>query len=196
MAIEINNASYVVSLFAAKGGQGTTVAAASMAVASAKSGRRVLLVDAANHRDMAACLGMAEGPGVRTVIDNLDTISADGEPIDATGYLVIVDAGQDPAAVSADRALLVTRPCYLALRAALALTERPDGVILITEAGRSLNADDVVAILGAPVVASVRQDSAIARAVDAGLLASRLPGTLESLGHLVGSSDLYQSVSR
>ncbi len=43
------------------------------------------------------------------------------------------------------------------------------------EPGRSLTAADVARALGAPVVAEVTVDPAIARAVDAGLLAARLP---------------------
>jgi hypothetical protein len=52
---------------------------------------------------------------------------------------------------------------------------RPSGVVLIDEPGRALRAGDVSASLGAPVVATVLLDPAIARAVDAGLLLARLP---------------------
>ena len=45
----------------------------------------------------------------------------------------------------------------------------------MSEPGRSLTRHDVAAALGAPVVAVVEIDPAVARAVDAGLLASRLP---------------------
>jgi hypothetical protein len=93
---------------------------------------------------------------------------------------VVVDAGStgDPPPVilrSADRALLVTRPCYLALRAASRSLARPTGVVLIDEPGRALRARDIECGLGAPVVATVLLDPAIARAVDAGLLLARVP---------------------
>jgi hypothetical protein len=92
---------------------------------------------------------------------------------------VIVDAGTGapPAALLdvADHAWLVTRACYLALRAAVQLPCRPTGVVLVDEPGRALTAADVEAALGAPVIATVLLDPAIARAVDAGLLVSRLP---------------------
>jgi hypothetical protein len=52
-------------------------------------------------------------------------------------------------------------------------------VVLLTEPGRSLSRHDVEDCIGAPVVAEVAVDPAVARAVDAGLLASRLPRGLE-----------------
>jgi len=93
---------------------------------------------------------------------------------------IVVDAGSagapPPAIVgAADNALLVTRPCYLAIRAAARSSARPTGVVLIDEPGRALRARDVEASVGAPVVATVLLDPAIARAVDAGLLLARLP---------------------
>lgn len=79
----------------------------------------------------------------------------------------------------ANRSLLVTRPCYLALRRAVHVPLRPSGVVLVTEPGRALTRSDVEEIVGASVLAEVALDPAVARAVDSGLLASRLPRTLE-----------------
>ena len=79
---------------------------------------------------------------------------------------------------SAGLSLLVLRPCYLALRRALAAPIRPSGVVLIEEPGRALRADDVESVLGVPVRATIPWDPAVARAVDAGLLATRLPRPL------------------
>lgn len=78
---------------------------------------------------------------------------------------------------SADRRLLVTRPCYLALRRTT-ITPRPTAVVLIDEPDRALNARDIEAVLGQPVTATVTYSPTIARAVDAGLLATRLPREL------------------
>jgi hypothetical protein len=194
--------------FAAKGGSGTTVVAASMAIAH---GHSTLLVDLAG--DIPSVLGLADsgGPGV------LDWIRSDAPPArldaltvtvgehlgvlprgaafgagDATGgrwrelrdWLhghpqVIVDAGTgDPPpalAAAADQLLLVTRPCYLALRAAVRLSTRPTGVIVVAEPGRSLTSADVAASVGAPVLTTLLLDPGVARAVDAGLLAARPP---------------------
>lgn len=75
----------------------------------------------------------------------------------------------------ADRSWLVTRPCFLSLRRALAVGRRPDGIVLVEEDGRALGRTDVEDVLGAPVVATVPVDASVARAVDAGLLVARLP---------------------
>jgi hypothetical protein len=79
---------------------------------------------------------------------------------------------------AADRSLLVVRPCFLALCRAVAAPTRPTGVVLVDEPGRSVTAGDVEQALGTPVVARVRVTEHVARAVDAGLLVSRLPRTL------------------
>ena len=68
--------------------------------------------------------------------------------------------------------------CYLALRRAGSVPLRPTGVVLVVEPGRSLDRRDVEHRLGVPVVASVAVDPAVARAVDAGVLAVRLPRAL------------------
>ena len=103
----------------------------------------------------------------------------------ADARAVVVDCGplDSPAAITlAGRAtisLLVLRPCYLALRRAQAAPIRPSGVVLVSEPGRALGRADVEAVLGVPVRAVVPWDPAVARCVDAGLLARRLPRLLE-----------------
>ena len=99
----------------------------------------------------------------------------------------VVDAGSGLATIPiiehATRSLLIIRPCYLALRRASLLTTKPHGVIVITEPGRALGVHDVESVVGAPVLAEIPFDPAIARAVDAGLLAGRVPSLLAK--HLV-----------
>lgn len=89
---------------------------------------------------------------------------------------VVVDAGTsplDPALRSASAAVwAVVRPCYLALRRAVSMP-RPDGVVLLEEPGRALTHSDVANVLGVSVVARIPVEPTVARAVDAGLLASR-----------------------
>lgn len=114
--------------------------------------------------------------------------------------LAVLDAGpvNAPAAGAAvevaDAALLVIRPCYLALRRAVAdpRLERSWGAILVEEPGRALDAGDVAAVLGIPIVGRVPVRADIARAVDAGVLRDRLPPPLESLADAVfdGLGDL------
>lgn len=89
-------------------------------------------------------------------------------------------------ASSAQPSLLVTRPCYLALRRAVDRPIRASGLVVVDEPGRALGAGDVAEVLGVPVVAEVPVDPGVARAVDAGLLASRFPRLLDrSLGRAV-----------
>lgn len=92
---------------------------------------------------------------------------------------VIVDAGTgrppDALVAAAHESLLVTRACYLALTRAAELGASPTGIVLVEEPGRSLRSSDIEASIGAPIVATALLDPAIARAVDSGLLVSRLP---------------------
>jgi hypothetical protein len=99
---------------------------------------------------------------------------------------VVVDAGViAPGHVSAVVAgaavdsLLVTRACFLSLRRALAAPVRASAVVLLIEEGRSLTAPDVEGALGVPVRAEVSVTMQVARAVDAGVLLTRLPRSLE-----------------
>jgi MinD-like ATPase involved in chromosome partitioning or flagellar assembly len=98
--------------------------------------------------------------------------------------LTVIDAGVGvPPQALREHALhsfLVIRPCYLALRRATAVAGYADGVILLNEAGRALTRRDVESVLQVPVMAEIPVDPAVARAVDAGLLASRLPTVMSS----------------
>jgi MinD-like ATPase involved in chromosome partitioning or flagellar assembly len=82
-------------------------------------------------------------------------------------------------AAAATVSLLVVRPCYLALRRALAAPVCASGVVLVQERDRSLARHDVEDVLGIPVRAEVPWDAAVARAVDAGILATHVPRCLE-----------------
>ena len=85
-----------------------------------------------------------------------------------------------------DQSILVTRACYLALRRTVSLSVRPTGVVLVAEAGRALTRSDCERAIGTPVVASVAIDPDTARAVDAGMLRTRVPNqALRSLSVLV-----------
>jgi len=101
---------------------------------------------------------------------------------------VVADCGlaADPATRAlvecADVALVVVRGCYLALRRAVRadLLHGTAGVVVIEEPGRSLGAGEVADVLGRPVVARVGLRPTVARAVDAGVLVTRLPVSLAS----------------
>jgi cellulose biosynthesis protein BcsQ len=206
-----------IACWATKGGSGTTVVAASLALLLARAEEPgTLLVDTAG--DVPAALGVPEpsGPGLAewldapvdagaaalarlevTVRDRLallprgtgplrpERAEALTEVLGAENRHVVVDCGTSPAdaalalALAATTSLLVTRPCYLAMRRALAAPLRPSGIVVVREPGRSLTPDDVSRVLGVPIRADVEIDPAVARAVDAGLLATRLPRSLE-----------------
>jgi MinD superfamily P-loop ATPase len=203
--------------WSAKGGSGTTVVSAALALVLSHR-HPALLVDLAG--DSPAALGLAE-PGGPGVADWLASSTADAAALhrlavaatDALQLLprgttafgvgrfgdlvaalagpaeVVIDAGTGvppPALIdAATHNLLVTRPCYLALRRAVATGVQPTGIVLVGEPGRALTARDVERSLGAPVVAELQYDPAVARAVDAGLLAARLP---RSLAHSLRSA--------
>jgi MinD-like ATPase involved in chromosome partitioning or flagellar assembly len=208
----------LITCWSVKGGSGTTVVAASLALLLARrSADGTLLVDLVG--DVPAALGLPEpaGPGVTAWLAAPDDVGADAlsrlEVAAAPGLAVVpaggthdplfpergaalatalagdrrpvvVDAGSSPAgaalhlAAAASTSLLVLRPCYLALRRAVAAPVRPSGVVLVREAGRALGRHDVEDVLQVPVRAEIDVEPAVARAVDAGLLATRLPRTL------------------
>lgn len=205
-----------------KGGSGTTVVAAALAVVQSRRTGSALLVDVAGDALAAlGCEGNESGAGVRSWLCADPTVGPDalaalevrvGSELSvlASGFgaslppprerwellaahltgesrPVVVDLGSSMFGETSGRSallavarvsLLVIRPCYLALRRAVH-APRPTGVVLIREEGRALGVVDVEAALGVSVVAEVAFDPAIARAVDAGLLNSRLPRSLE-----------------
>ncbi|MGQ0832512.1 MAG: hypothetical protein ACT4OV_12625, partial [Microthrixaceae bacterium] len=153
-----------------------------------------LAAGAAVPADALGRLEVAAGPALRLLPRGTGHLDASrGEILAALlatdPRAVVIDCGSEPTGVAlavaagATRSILVTRPCFLALRRALAAPLRPSEVVLLTEPGRSLRGADVEDCIGAPVVAEVSVDPAVARAVDAGLLSSRLPrGLARELG--------------
>lgn len=220
-----------VSCWSVKGGVGTTVVAASLALVLARSAPHgVLLVDLAG--DAPAVLGAPEpaGAGVSDWLAGGEAVPPDalarlevpaghgvqlvgwgtGRPDGGAGERaavlaallasearpVVVDCGvvrddtspvdqvRGTLAAAATHSWLVTRACYLALRRAVQAPRLPSGIVVVREPGRALTSADIEQILAVPVVTEVAYDPAIARAVDAGLLAGRLP---RALAHAVGS---------
>ncbi|MCA1846870.1 MAG: hypothetical protein LC792_27485 [Actinobacteria bacterium] len=156
-----------INLVHAKGGQGTSVTACAVALQAARDGRHVRL-DGHDRAELAAILGMVgDGP----VVPGLTVGPADYQPCDLIVHDGAADTGTD---------LLVIRPCYLALRAALTigLCGTASAAVLISEAGRALDGGDVATITGLPVIATIPVRADIARAVDAGVLTGRLPEAL------------------
>jgi hypothetical protein len=96
----------------------------------------------------------------------------------------VLAAGRMPALHAlvevADANVIVVRGCYLALRRAvrLELTAAATGAVFVDEGGRALGAHDVANVLGIPVLATVSLRASTARAIDAGVLSTRLPDAL------------------
>jgi hypothetical protein len=105
---------------------------------------------------------------------------------------VVIDAGRlgnhEVLHVCAERSLVVVRPCYLGLNRTVRRPGFASGAIVVHEPGRSLGIGDVERALGIPVLAEIAWDPAVARAVDAGLLARRLPSGLRSAATKVMAS--------
>ena len=102
------------------------------------------------------------------------------------GSPVVLDAGRadHPAGQAvvevAGASVVVVRGCYLALRRAVRhpLTSKASGVVLVDEPGRVLTDHDVSEVLELPMLARFPLRAGVARAVDAGVLACRLPSAL------------------
>lgn len=213
----------VICCWSAKGGAGTTVVAAALALRLGRAAPGgALLVDLAG--DAACVLGLPEGahsaPGAGDRswwndlpcrieemhgCDGLSVLAlaparlaaADGaallDRLESDPRPVVVDAGvlssghrcddtcsvAGEVAAAATHSLLVLRPCFLAVRRALLAPIRPSGIVLVEEPGRALTVADVERTLDVPVRARVRVTPQVARAVDAGLLAVRLPESLD-----------------
>jgi MinD-like ATPase involved in chromosome partitioning or flagellar assembly len=143
-----------------------------------------LEVDAGPGLRLLAWGGELAGPSA-TAVEGGERGEVLAETLAAGGRVVVADCGSAASgaalavAAAAEVSLLVLRPCYLALRRALAAPIRPSAVVLVNEPGRALTRRDIEEVLGVPVRAEIDYDPAIARAVDAGLLAGRVPKTLE-----------------
>ena len=127
---------------------------------------------------------MPEGEPHELLIRQLDAFP--GQVVVDAG-LVMGSGGQAALArwfaAHATRSVLVTRACYLALSRAARSPVVPSGVVVVREPGRAFADDDIADAIGAPIVGDVAADPAVARAVDAGLLLSRVPGrTHRALG--------------
>ncbi|MGH9117141.1 MAG: hypothetical protein ACRD0A_04470 [Acidimicrobiales bacterium] len=162
------------ALYTAKGGQGCTTTAVALALVVGRS-RRVALV-AHNPADVLAIAGQVPVDGTSsTPLAAGATLVLDppsGAPVVIHDAGPTLDTGLLPAGTAT---YLVTRPCFLALRAAVEHPVHPAGVIVIHEPGRAITAHDIEAVLDAPVVATIPVSPAISRRVDAGLLAATLP---------------------
>lgn len=142
-------------VYGSKGGVGTTTIAAMLAILE----KGTLI-----SPDARAVTGVTDGAGFFTAK------MGEGATVRDCG----VASPDNP---PEGNAVLVVRNCYLSLSRAKGLDLAAfTGVILVEEPYRSLNRSDVGAVLDPlPILAVVEHTAAVSRAVDAGLLATRMP---------------------
>lgn len=163
------NNTRTITFTATKGGTGTSTVAA---ITALTSGVKTLLVDQSQSHDLAAVVGL-QPRSSETPISDLVTLAV-GDDFDTDGYdLIVIDRGTNAKNVKDAENYLVTRKCYLALRAAVGSRTAYDGIVVIDEKDRALTTSDVSHVLTTKIVASVPYDARISRSVDAGLLTSR-----------------------
>jgi Mrp family chromosome partitioning ATPase len=195
------------TIYSHKGGQGVTTITAALATLTANTGHRTLIIDTGTDQAAVHGITIdkwaALGDYLTTTAVTLDDITTNiGELLDLIetgdtpitfnthtyGLLtsglgpydtVIIDttAAAHQWTRHADTRILVTRPCYLALRHATG-QRRPDHVVVITEPGRSFDIGNIEAVNGTPVSATVPYDPRVARAVDTGALTKSMPRSL------------------
>ncbi len=133
--------------------------------------------------------GHPDGPGAADDGRRAERLDILSRLLRSEQRAVIVDVGAaghryEAILARAHASILVTRACYLALRRPVP-ARHLDRVVLVAEPGRALRRADVESALHAAVAASIPWDPSVARAVDAGTLARRLPRQLRSLGPLL-----------
>ncbi len=160
-----------ISLVGVRGGSGTSTIAAILSLFASKMGGVELVTE--DVQLASALLGLGEpDESPAEVAPGLILATRSSE----TAGLTVIDGGAlglEPPAVkrSGERRIGVVRgPCYLALRALMAAEHDLDGLFLVSEPGRALNARDVADVTGLDVLAAVAATPAVARIIDAGLL--------------------------
>lgn len=170
-----------ISIYAHKGGVGVTTVAAALALVEAQ--RRfsddtvTILAERAEIEDLCSVLGAPQPTDGPHEVGRLTLYDLRCSSLLTTPPDIIVGYRGGPGVTR----YVVTRCCYLAARAESQTRrheDRADGLIVIVEPGRSLSSATVGQATGVPVVAEIPWDPAVARAMDAGLLAARLPASL------------------
>ena len=209
----------LIACWSPKGGSGTTVVSAILALVLGRSSPQgALLADFCGDLPAALGVGDVSGPGLADWLSASPDVGPEAlarlevavaplvkllpkgsrfppgsggraellaSAFNSDSRPIVADCGpaeRPPAlevAAGASLSLVVVRPCYLALRRVLSAPVRASGVVLVDEPERALRRRDVEDVLGLPVWAELPRSAALARAVDAGLLATRVPRTVE-----------------
>ncbi|MDE0699175.1 MAG: hypothetical protein OXH61_00460 [Acidimicrobiaceae bacterium] len=132
---------------------------------------------------------LGAGNATEAAINPERTVLA-AELLSRSARWVVVDAGStgapEPWLVQGARSVMVLRACYLGIQAALARRLAPGtSIVVVEEPGRALRLADVTAVFNGHRVVSVPWDPAVSRAVDSGLLAHRMPRSLNRLNEVL-----------
>lgn len=120
-----------------------------------------------------------DGPlGLGRTADLVDVLEGDGRFVVVDVGLVIPGGFGEQVVAAAERTLLVARACPITLRRLERSTMRATEVVVVRDRRRSVSWHDVAEAAGAPVVAELEVDPAVAAAVDAGLDRRTLPRSL------------------
>lgn len=162
----------IINIIGSKGGVGTSTVAATVAIALAQAGERVVLVELNGRGDLRAIVGsVVERLTIADAIPDTDTAVAD---------VAVVDHATSKAALDQGVHVLVLTNCYLSVLQATKLDLRIDGVVALMDPRRSLTVRDISNVLGISQarILHLVGDPEVARSVDAGMLAVRFPASL------------------
>ncbi|MDP9335807.1 MAG: hypothetical protein M3Q30_21220 [Actinomycetota bacterium] len=171
-----------ITIVGARGGSGTSTIASAVALHASRVGRTELVTS--DVGSAAALLGLGASPDPSApmdVVHGLTLVSA----ATGTAPVSVIDAGRlDQLDDRPTGPLLVALrgPCYLGLRSIVTRELHPDGIVVLSETGRSLTVRDVQDVCGVPVVAQVHITANVARTIDAGLLVARSHALRELAG--------------
>jgi hypothetical protein len=165
-----------ITLAGVRGGQGTSTTAAALALLAARRTERVELV-AHDIDTMAALIGVPTPADPERGVAITEQLTLRSEP-SKTAQVVMIDAGPLQGLTTHPDGLLLAvlrGPCYLSLRAAITgPAPTADGIIVVREHGRSLTERDVTDVTGIATLAETVASPAVARTIDAGVLAARV----------------------
>jgi MinD superfamily P-loop ATPase len=144
-------------------------------------------LDAVTHDIGERFRVVPRGGPLDAVVDAPDAGATVAAALAADRCVNVVDVGAASGAVrstfigAAAHAIVVVRPCYLALHRCAThydAVQASAGAIVVREHGRALDARDVANVLDRPVLADLPCTPDIARAADAGVLLWRAPHAL------------------
>lgn len=173
-ALLVDLAGDQLALFGAPSGDGPGLAEWSRAGAEVAPDALARIEQSVHPR--VALLSTGDGPLIpERVVVALALLRHDPRPVVVDAGVVGASSLGRLAVDHADRSLLVTRACPLALARLADLPVRPSGVVVVRDHRRALRWQAVADAGDLPVVAELDIDPAVGAAVDAGLGARPLP---------------------